>query len=49
MCFVYMYIVVYSTVHSREIMDSSIMAKYCRCISGQVLIKYSLGATYMIQ
>ena len=24
--------VVYSTVHSREIMDSLIMAKYCRCI-----------------
>ena len=25
--------VVYSTAHSREIMDSLIMAKYCRCIS----------------
>ena len=24
--------VVYSTAHSREIMDSLIMAKYCRCI-----------------
>ena len=24
--------VVYSPVHSREIMDSLIMAKYCRCI-----------------
>ena len=24
--------IVYSTVHSREIMDSLIMAKYCRCI-----------------
>ena len=23
---------VYSTVHSREIMDSLIMAKYCKCI-----------------
>ena len=24
--------VVYETVHSREIMDSLVMAKYCRCI-----------------
>ena len=37
MCFVLIH-VVYSAVHSRGIMDSLIMAKYCRCIL--MLVKF---------